>query len=49
MGIEGEAAPTPLSQPKFLGIRLSVMMFLQWAMFGLWAPLAGRFLEVAVT
>jgi hypothetical protein len=31
-------------QPKLLTLRLSIMMFLQWGMFGLWAPLAGMFL-----
>ena len=41
-----ESAP-PLAQapPKLLGLRLSIMMFLQWAMFGLWVPVAGRFLR----
>ena len=37
-----QAAPTPL------GLRLSIMMFLQWAMFGLWVPVAGRFLRAGV-
>jgi len=29
---------------RLLGLRLSGMMFLHWAMFGLWVPLLGRFL-----
>ena len=39
------AAPAP---PRLLGLRLSIMMFLQWAMFGLWVPVAGRFLRASV-
>ena len=36
------AAPhLPVSQPRALTLRLSIMMFLQWGMFGLWIPLAG--------
>lgn len=45
MASEPVAAPAP---PKLLGLRLSVMMFLQWAMFGLWVPAAGRLLRARV-
>jgi MFS family permease len=38
------ALPAHAAEPKLLGLRLSIMMFLQWAMFGLWIPLAGLFL-----
>jgi len=40
------AQPGPA--PRLLGLRLSLMMFLQWAMFGLWVPVAGRFLLAPV-
>jgi len=45
-----EPAPLPSAapRPKLLTFRLSTMMFLQWAMFGLWAPLAGMFLLAKV-
>jgi len=40
-----EAPCLPVAPPpKLLTLRLSIMMFLQWAMFGLWAPLWGKFL-----
>ena len=35
--------------PKFLTLRLSIMMFLQWGMFGMWAPLAAAFISAATT
>jgi len=43
-------SPVPVSAagPKFLTLRLSIMMFLQWAMFGLWIPLAGAFILASV-
>jgi len=42
-------APAPEgARPPLLMMRLSVMMFLQWAMFGLWVPVAGRFLRAGV-
>jgi MFS family permease len=34
----------PTTRPVLVGLRLSIMMFLQWGMFGLWIPLAGVFL-----
>ena len=42
------AAAPAAARPKLLMLRLSVMMFLQWAMFGLWVPVAGRFLRAGV-
>ena len=36
------------ARPPLLMVRLSIMMLLQWAMFGLWVPVAGRFLRAAV-
>lgn len=35
-------------RPPLLMLRLSVMMFLQWAMFGVWVPLAGRYLSAEI-
>ena len=37
-------AALPASRPPALTLRLSIMMFLQWGMFGLWIPLAGTFI-----
>jgi len=44
------ASPVPVlsAQPRSLTLRLSIMMFLQWGMFGLWAPLAGMFILARV-
>ena len=44
------ASPLPVlaAQPRLLTLRLSIMMFLQWGMFGLWAPLAGMFILAKV-
>lgn len=43
--------PPPLpvvpTRPKLLTLRLSGMMFLQWAMYGMWVPLLGGFLKEA--
>jgi len=42
-----DRAPAPPARPpehRLLGLRLSMMMFFQWAMFGLWIPVVGRFL-----
>jgi MFS family permease len=36
--------PLPATRPVLVGLRLSIMMFLQWGMFGLWIPLASVFL-----
>lgn len=36
------------SPPRLCGLRLSVMMFLQWAMFGLWIPIIGNFVLAPV-
>ena len=46
MADETMAPPLPVSQaaPRLLTLRLSIMMFLQWGMFGMWAPLAGAFI-----
>jgi len=43
-------SPVPVlaAQPRLLTLRLSIMMFLQWGMFGLWAPLAGMFILAKV-
>ena len=38
------ATVDPVRPPSLCGLRLSIMMFLQWAMFGLWIPVIGRFL-----
>lgn len=40
--------PSSPAEPKWLSLRLSIMMFLQWAMFGLWIPLAGMFILTSV-
>jgi len=40
--------PVSAVPPRALTLRLSVMMFLQWAMFGLWAPLASIFILAKV-
>ncbi len=37
------ASDPPPAEHRALGFRLSGMMFLQWAMIGVWAPLVGRF------
>jgi len=48
--IADPAPPVPAlaAQPRLLTLRLSIMMFLQWGMFGLWAPLAGMFILAKV-
>jgi nucleoside transporter len=44
-----EAPSLPVGQvPRFLTLRLSIMMFLQWAMFGLWVPVLGKLLLTPV-
>ena len=40
--------PVSAVPPRALTLRLSVMMFLQWGMFGLWAPLASIFILAKV-
>ena len=42
------SSPVGAGRPGLLTFRLSTMMFLQWAMFGLWAPLASMFLLAKV-
>jgi nucleoside transporter len=37
-------ASAPAAEPRLLGARLSAMMFLQYAVPGLWIPLLGRYL-----
>jgi len=44
MTTEPIAPRLPTHPHKALTFRLSVMMFLQWGMFGLWIPLAGAFI-----
>jgi len=36
------------SPPRLCGLRLSVMMFLQWALFGLWIPVISIFILASV-
>ena len=36
-------------EPRLCGLRLSVMMFLQWALYGLWVPVLARFLLASAT
>jgi len=38
----------PPAQPKWLGARLSVLHFLQWAVWGLWGPILTRYLGAGV-
>jgi len=38
------ALPAAGAPPRLLTLRLSIMMFLQWGMFGMWIPLAGVFI-----
>jgi len=42
------ASASPAAEHRALGFRLSGMMFLQWAMIGVWAPLVGRFVLAGV-
>jgi len=44
MSAEPSATPGRPVEHRFLGSRLSAMMFIQWAMYGVWAPLIGQFL-----
>ena len=37
-------SPSDPARPRLITLRLSIMMFLQWGMFGLWIPLAGAFI-----
>lgn len=43
----GNTPEIPTS-PRLCRLRLSVMMFFQWALFGLWIPVIGRFLLAPV-
>jgi len=39
------ALPGPSAHPRAIGVRLSTMMFLQYAVGGLWVPLLGTYLK----
>ncbi len=44
MTTDGTTLPTGGSTPKLLGVRLSVMMFLQYAVWGIWLPVLNMYL-----